>query len=434
MTAEIAILNSSGIALAADSAVTIGKQKVYNSANKLFALSKYQPIGIMVYDSADLMQIPWEIIIKEYRMELGEDCFSTLEEYAKHFWEFLRTNNKVIPDNNKEQYVDAIAYNYLDIIYTELERKSEEEIKTTQQTTFSKSLSILKSIIDDHQGIIVKTEFLPDFNEDDATAFVEGHNGLLDKVIDECLGELSNLLDNNYKSILKKSISYLFLKTKFTLRYTGVVIAGYGTNEMFPKIASYIVEGIVGDKIKKMFIEAKSNIQFDKFSTTIIPFAQDEMVWTFMSGIDPAINKFINSFLSDLFEKYPLSLHKAQLGIGEETINDLKELLINDGKKLLKGFEEELAEFKQQNSIQPIIGMVGVLPKDELAAMAESLVNLTVFKRKVSNTVETVGGPIDVAIISKGDGFIWVKRKHYFKPELNQHFFSNYFRKVNKND
>ncbi|HEY9669692.1 MAG TPA: hypothetical protein V6C91_22960 [Coleofasciculaceae cyanobacterium] len=37
----------------------------------------------------------------------------------------------------------------------------------------------------------------------------------------------------------------------------------------------------------------------------------------------------------------------------------------------------------------------------------------------------------DVAVISKGDGFIWIKRKHYFKPELNHQFFNNYFRNIN---
>ncbi len=42
---------------------------------------------------------------------------------------------------------------------------------------------------------------------------------------------------------------------------------------------------------------------------------------------------------------------------------------------------------------------------------------------------ETVGGPIDVAVISKGDGFIWIKRKHYFSPELNPQFFANYYRR-----
>ncbi|MDC5096393.1 hypothetical protein OHW41_10530, partial [Acinetobacter baumannii] len=75
-----------------------------------------------------------------------------------------------------------------------------------------------------------------------------------------------------------------------------------------------------------------------------------------------------------------------------------------------------------------VVNMVSALPKDELAAMAESLVNLTAFKRRISESLETVGGPIDVAVISKGDGLVWVKRKQYFPAELNQHFFKNYFR------
>jgi hypothetical protein len=57
MTAEVAILNKSGIALAADSAVTLGVGKTYNTADKLFALSKYHPVGIMIYSSASLMGI-----------------------------------------------------------------------------------------------------------------------------------------------------------------------------------------------------------------------------------------------------------------------------------------------------------------------------------------------------------------------------------------
>lgn len=48
MTAEVAVLNKYGVALAADSAVTVDHwhqnklmTKVYNSANKLFTLSKF---------------------------------------------------------------------------------------------------------------------------------------------------------------------------------------------------------------------------------------------------------------------------------------------------------------------------------------------------------------------------------------------------------
>ncbi len=52
MTAQIAIMNKSAIAMASDSAVTItarsdNKSKIYNTINKLFTLSKFAP-GIRV--------------------------------------------------------------------------------------------------------------------------------------------------------------------------------------------------------------------------------------------------------------------------------------------------------------------------------------------------------------------------------------------------
>lgn len=66
--------------------------------------------------------------------------------------------------------------------------------------------------------------------------------------------------------------------------------------------------------------------------------------------------------------------------------------------------------------------MVASLPKDELGTMAESLVSLTKFKRRISREQETVGGPVDVAVITKGDGFVWMKRKHYFVPGVNPRY------------
>lgn len=74
------------------------------------------------------------------------------------------------------------------------------------------------------------------------------------------------------------------------------------------------------------------------------------------------------------------------------------------------------------------MSVVRVLPKDELSLMAETLVSLTSFKRRVSPGYESVGEPIDVAIITKGDGFVWVKRKHYFTHELNPDWIERYLR------
>ena len=370
MTAEIAILNSSGIALAADSAVTIGSQKVYNSANKLFTLSKYHPVGVMIYDSADLMDIPWEIIIKEYRAKLGKKSFPTLEEYANHFWEHLGNNEYLIPDASKEQYVAIQAISYLNFLYSQIEDKVKEQIENEAETNLEKTYAIFQDILDNVDDGIFGANYISGFNEDDAKEICDNNKVDFETLTQQRLGELFGLLNESDKERIYIHISNLFIRDKWLLRTSGVVIAGFGELEMFPKIASYLVEGVVGNRVKKKFNEGKSNIQNKDFVTTIVPFAQDEMVWTFMGGIDPEISEFAMTYLRNVFSEYPESLDATELNENEELLESVKKKLTEDGDSLLQQFNNDLYKFQRQNNSQPIIDMVGVLPKDELAAMA----------------------------------------------------------------
>jgi hypothetical protein len=102
------------------------------------------------------------------------------------------------------------------------------------------------------------------------------------------------------------------------------------------------------------------------------------------------------------------------------------------GQQLVEALSSGIRQYAREMHSGPIVEIVDHLPKEELAAMAEALVNLTSFKRHVTKQAETVGGPIDVAVISRGDGLIWIKRKHYFDKALNQHFLSNYYNDVNR--
>ena len=118
-------------------------------------------------------------------------------------------------------------------------------------------------------------------------------------------------------------------------------------------------------------------------------------------------------------------LIKSEEDISQEDIERIISILDkvqNKHPDLNNSFESFIDDIKRNNR-KPILRSIQFLPKDELSNLAESLINLTSLKRKVQDGLETVGGDVDVAIITKGDGFIWTKRKHYFKPELNPHYF-----------
>jgi len=59
----------------------------------------------------------------------------------------------------------------------------------------------------------------------------------------------------------------------------------------------------------------------------------------------------------------------------------------------------------------PIDRTVRALPRQTLAAVAEELVQPTIMRQRVSaDDVDTVGGDIDVAVISRAEGFVWARR------------------------
>ena len=90
MTAEIAILNRQAVVLAADSAVTIGRQKAWKTANKLFSLSPANDIGIMIYGSGDFLGYSWEIVAKMFREQVGNQVFDTVSDCGDEFVQYLK--------------------------------------------------------------------------------------------------------------------------------------------------------------------------------------------------------------------------------------------------------------------------------------------------------------------------------------------------------
>ena len=114
MSAGICIMNKTAIALAADSAVTVGQHlAIHNSANKLFALSKVAPVGAIIYSNAEIMGIPIEIILKQYVQD-----FISFMLQNKRLFHFLENEHSYIQNT----YIDLL--NGLNGDYTQLLKRN----------------------------------------------------------------------------------------------------------------------------------------------------------------------------------------------------------------------------------------------------------------------------------------------------------------------
>ena len=71
----------------------------------------------------------------------------------------------------------------------------------------------------------------------------------------------------------------------------------------------------------------------------------------------------------------------------------------------------------QQHLTMPVIQ--APMPFQDALELGEFLVDLTIRLTRFVPGPPTVGGPIEVAGITKHEGFKWIKRKHYYREDLN---------------
>ncbi len=430
MSAVIGILNKHAIALAADSAVTIsggGNRKILNTANKIFTLSKYHPVGVMIYNSAEFMGTPWEIIIKMYREQLGEKSFKKVDDYRKDFVKYLKDQNFFSDHKDQKKALYDYCFLSLNILNREATQGHEDLLKKLDKSNREKVLALIGSKTDEYIKIIEKEKPFDDFKEFKISSFssiVEEPFEYAIKIIFKDLG--FDPSDKLQKMLLKFLFMHLKAKSLIELQpFSGLVFVGYGDKQIYPHLVPMNISFAIEDKLRACIDTNRSAHISNEMHSVISPFAQTDVIDTILSGIDPVLKNVYHQNFSIFLAKYNELIANLAEEESGELAGNIRSL---DIEKLTQNYVEEVNEIQRSTYINKMLQSVSSLPKEDLAEMAESLIYLTYLKRRITFAEESVGGPVDVALITKGDGFIWMKRKHYFKPDLNHQFFETYLK------
>ena len=422
MSAGICIMNRNAIAMAADSAVTVGDYAaIHNSANKLFSLSRVAPVSLIIYANATLMTVPVEIIVKQYKKQLGDRTFPQLSDYVDDFIRYIENNARLFRFELTEQ--SYVLQLFCDLLVGT--RGDYDNYTKAKQSACGRELT------DSEKEEIRDAAYLTTISFVDGKP-KRGDYHFSDYIKGKYLSAFTDLLgkDQNYSWLTTEQIISICEKacelfdTDFDRNgYVGIAIAGYGEEEIYPHMVHIHVSGFVDGKIR-YYIQDQVEIS-ENTPSSIVPLAQTDVMQTFLFGIN-------DRFLNDLSQEIP-----KQIGESIQALDDTcfapgkKETVLSQLNTVTGRIIQHMMETAGNNYMRPIIQSVASLPIEELALLAESMINITSLRRKVAldNNIGTVGGPVDVAIISKGDGFIWLKRKHYFDRKYNPQYFYSHFEK-----
>ena len=425
MTAEVAVLNKLAVALAADSAVTISsgaQAKIYNTVNKIFELSDRQPIGVMIYGGLNFMGLPLEVIIKEYRRKLRElPLFRTVREAAEAFRTHLETIE--FPEFDATMNILWILDSRLIEIANRTQKRILEDASGGRLLP-SKFNSALRAEIRIEIARVQALAGCASLNRPTERQIDVGIEAVVQGLIDRHLSRFNPSADT--ARAIRRLLRLVLHRCELSENRTGVVVAGYGDNEICPSLISHEMDGIVGGRLK--FVELQ-DIDIDRAGVRAeaLGFAQDDMIEQFLMGVSRDFQSFSDNLWITTLQQFGDSVLNAAIPDVPTREAVKTHLQQNVTPTLIARVRDQFDEFKDQTARRSVVSMIEHMPKQELSNLAAALVDLTSLKRRVSAVRETVGGDVDVAVISKSEGFVWVKRKHYFPAELNTRFSSRHY-------
>lgn len=421
MTSEVVLMNRQAVALAADSATTVkywtGKHyenRFFKGANKIFHLSNHYPIGMMIYGTADLQSVSWEVIGKSFRDHLGDKQHNTVSDYATAFFDFIENSPRIFPaDYQKRWFLEKAERAAVTIIASII---FDDDFKSAKKAADKKR--IMSKEFDDNLKYLKEGPFVPGATQEVIDVAVKEHADEVKESLfkEDIVKDHAKFFDANQLGVA--GVLGVYHEKMPGLDSTGLVFAGFGADEYFPATEVYNCQGLILGKC--MCGPKHESLRVDHDSGSFVePMAQSDMIQTFVDGVGLGA---LNTIEKELF--------RAMDNFADECMkeNKIKKWAdLEDAKeKARTNFREAVFDYMFYHHSVPMRRVVGMLPINELADLAETLIYMESLKERVTAPSESISGPIDVAVISKNDGFVWIKRKHYFEANLNPRYFASH--------
>jgi hypothetical protein len=431
MSSAIIFINKAGVAVAADSATTIGNRRaILNTAQKIFpiGLQNNQQILVITFDNANFMGVPIELILKSYSKHIQDHNYfkNTLEEYMNDFIRYVEENQDELKINSREyNYLYTLFYRVLAEYLEEIEERvlpesTKEEYNTIIHETLKKIVQenedeIKDNIENDESKNLITEAFLntkypkllEEIFRDEYAEFIEKKTNK--KIEPEKIDLLDDVkvIFENFKTLIFEKIKNKRLYQRYS--QSGIYFVGFGQKSIYPSYYGFSAMALLNRRfVYENDYRREVSSSYPAHYKTL---AQDDSIEAFIIGVNWNSRVAIRNKVRNLIDEKISSL---------ETDNAQDIVLLNNVKKNIHEEIDNLKLFKflEKEKEDEFLSSLSVMGVADMAEYAENLVSLQSLKRKYdldSESNATVGGPTDVAVITKFEGFKWIKFKHHTK-------------------
>ena len=426
MTAVVGLLNKKGVAIAADSAVTRTRnfnQKVTKNGNKMVRLSNVVPISVMLTGNGDFMRTQWDIIIRHYREHRGDIKHDTVEACMHDFFRYIADHGLFVNSELVTKYLQSQLSRFFVQVESNIDEKFKKRDADGRIVSPKGAQKAIEKVLDRLSKKWLKDGICPQFQDYTQESFHE----YIKDIFNDFIAQNSYEDDDPFTcgcypapvmNALREPLEKAFMVKLTTRRWhddgsAELVFSGYGDKQEYPSLVSTIVcegfDGRVNYHVRPEDIICIS----DERPSAICPFAQKDVIRSILRGIHRDYGHGLSDAVDNSFSPFGNEFFKPS---EEDNINymdfvdKLAEVKTDD---LSRNFFSQINRLLDRN-LQQWEKALEDYDLQSMAALAESLIDLTGFHRILTFQQEGVGGPVDLAVITKNNGFTWLNRKSWY--------------------
>ncbi len=406
MTAQLILANGYGVAIASDSAVTMGGTRTYETAEKIHPLDDPHRLAVLHGGAVLLLRMPVGVLIDQWKASLGSRLQS-VEGYRDSFLIWLEDN---LDSWSSPQSREMAAFMSLGRRLWNLGRSVREHLQEVDEPDpDAAALRIISETnqmlepweINDRRVQDVANEILNIWSQPGS----DGRPSVGD-LIDEHFDGLprSTEIDREINRYVQLSVEggYEFRSHN----HTTVTFVGYGQKEMFPAAASVRLFGAVGSHVARYLLPPVYAEHHGSSCSLILPLAQRDVIDQVLTGLNTPLTAHAASVTVERLGELhvdpddPPERQKSSAEIADGVVESVRAEMMVD-----------LEQASREAYLGPAYATVAGMPLRSLAEVAGSLVAVQNLSQEIHGELPTVGGNIDVANITLDRGFDWINHK-----------------------
>lgn len=419
MTSQIAVFNLECVAIASDSVLTVSngrQERTLSSSEKVFDLGAGHKILAVASGEARFMKVPWTLLLREWSIRLTEPLGS-VADYANDLVGWLQSQDTLFPEEEQERFFGwQLRDYYLAARRQILNELAERELEDAPWDALDVQKCV-NEIVQANVDRLRERAFLTGTDEARNAMRVATDIDVIPPAFDFVFDDVPRTSEAD--ELLKLHIPALILGRHEPFSYDSVIaLIGYGANDLFPGHQVIEFHGMVAGEVRCWWWKPKA--VSPSGSTMITPLAQTDAISTFLQAyhddfLDQA-HRTLDAVLDVHLvedEPEPASVHDhVTLGdIDDDEEFDEAKAAPTARQIAHDRLNDDFESLSWERFVSPMLSTVDALPRADMARMAESLVGIQALRAASMGTQPTVGGPIDVAVISRAHGVQWLRRK-----------------------